>query len=219
MRRIVPFLALLASTFGWAQSEPAAEKIAQRVDRKYNQLQTIRMEFVETYSGGGRERTESGTLWLKQPGRMRWEYKQPREKLFVADGKNAFFYVPGERQARRAAIKKLDDVRSPLRFLLGKAKLSKEMNGLHIADTVTTLRPGNVVLAGVPKHMADRVQQVLIEVAPSNQIVRLVIEDVDGTVTEFRFSDIAENVMLKDGLFKFVPPKNVELVEAQELAD
>ena len=219
MRQATLFSILLISAGCAAQSEPAAVKIAQRVDQKYTALQSLKMEFVESYSGGGRERTESGTLWLKQPGRMRWEYKQPLEKLFVADGKTAYFYVPGERQARRAAIKKLDDVRSPLRFLLGRAKLSKEIDGLHIADTVTTLRPGNVVLAGVPKHMADRVQQVLIEVSPANQIVRLVIEEVDGTVTEFRFTDMAENVMLKDELFKFVPPKNVELIEAQELAD
>ena len=76
------------------------------------------------------ERTEWGTLWLKKPGKMRWEYRSPRDKLFLSDGKDAWFYVPGERQVRRTAVKKLDDLRSPLAFLLGKTKLEKELQAL-----------------------------------------------------------------------------------------
>src|SRR5437899_12633161 len=94
--------------------------LAAEVDTHYNHLRSLEAEFTEVYRGSGMERTETGTLWLKKPGKMRWEYRSPREKLFVSDGKDAWFYVPEDQQARRQAAKKLDDARSPLAFLLGK---------------------------------------------------------------------------------------------------
>src|SRR5438270_14017864 len=116
--------------------------IAQRVDERYNHLRSMRAEFSETYRGSGVERQEAGTLWLKKPGKMRWEYRSPREKLFVSDGKTAWFYVPEDRQARKSSAKKLEDLRSPLAFLLGKTKLEKELRGLSLAPDVEPLESG-----------------------------------------------------------------------------
>ena len=96
------------------------------------------------YRGSGMERTESGTLWLKKTGKMRWEYRSP-QKLFVSDGKDAWFYVPADRQARKTAAKKLEDVRSPLAFLLGKTKLEKELQGLSLAPDVEPRQPANAI--------------------------------------------------------------------------
>ena len=111
---------------------------AAAVDAHYDHLHTLQAEFTELYRGSGIERTESGTLYLKKgglkkPGKMRWEYRSPREKLFVSDGTSAWFYVPGDRQARKTSARELDDVRSPLAFLLGKTKLEKELQGLSLA--------------------------------------------------------------------------------------
>ena len=74
--------------------------IARAVDEHYNHLRSLEGEFTETYSGNGAQREESGTLWLKKPRKMRWEYRSPKEKLFVSDGQSVWFYVPAERQAR-----------------------------------------------------------------------------------------------------------------------
>src|SRR5258707_14632262 len=87
------------------------------IDTHYNHLHSLEAEFTEVYRGSGMERTETGTLWLKKPGKMRWEYRSPREKLFVSDGHDAWFYVPGDRQARKTPVRKLDDLRAPLPFL------------------------------------------------------------------------------------------------------
>jgi outer membrane lipoprotein carrier protein len=159
------------------------------------------------------DRTEAGTLWLKKPGKMRWEYRSPREKLFVSDGKDAWFYVPGDRQARKTAAKKLEDVRSPLAFLLGKTKLEKELQGLSLAPDVTPMATGNVVLRGVPKALADRVNEVVVEVTPDHQIARIVIQEVDGSSTEYRFGEMKEDVTIEDGRFAFKPPAGTETVE------
>jgi outer membrane lipoprotein carrier protein len=210
---------------GFASSLPAQEKreeltkLANKVDRHYNQLKSMRSQFSESYHGAGISRSESGTLWLKQPGKMRWEYAEPRKKLFISDGKTAWFYVPGEQQARRAPVSKIDDIRSPLRFLLGKTKLLKEFNELGFAPNIKPVIPGDLVMRGSPKGMEDRVSLVVLEVNPEGRIDRIMIEEIDGAITEFRFTDEVENLQVADNLFKFQPPPGVEVVEAQELGD
>jgi len=186
--------------------------LARAVDEHYNRLRTLQAEFTEIYRGSGIERTESGTLWLKKPGKMRWEYRSPREKLFLSDGKDAWFYLPGDRQVRKTPVRKLDDLRSPLGFLLGKTRLEKELHGLSAAPDVAPLNEGDMVLRGVPKTMADRINQVLLEITPADQIARIAIEEVDGSITEYRFINQKENVEVADQRFRFVPPPGTEMV-------
>ena len=210
-------LVVLGLTAAISSANPAADvhSIAQAVDERYNHLRSLQAEFTEIYRGAGMERTESGTLWLKKPGKMRWEYRSPRDKLFLSDGRDAWFYVPGERQVRRTAVKKLEDLRSPLAFLLGKTKLEKELQGLSLAADVTPLAPGDVVLRGVPKSLADRVSQVLLEITPEHWISRITIEEVDGSVTEYRFSNQKENVAVPDRQFQFAVPDGVEVIDGE----
>src|SRR5262245_54275162 len=101
---------------------------AHAVDAHYNQLKSFKASFAEIYHGPGVSRSESGTVWLKKPGRMKWAYREPKEKIFLTDSENAYFYVTGERQARKTPLKKIDDIRSPLRYLLGKTRLQKELD-------------------------------------------------------------------------------------------
>ena len=214
----VVFVVALALTAGAVTDD--VHSIAQAVDEHYNHLRSLQAEFTEVYRGSGMERTESGTLWLakggtKKPGKMRWEYRSPREKLFVSDGRDAWFYVPGDRQVRKTAARKLDDIRSPLAFLLGKSKLEKELQGLSLAPDVTPLAAGDVVLRGVAQAMADRVSEILLEITPDHQIARIVIDEVDGSTTEYRFSDPKENVEIPAARFDFTPPAGTEVVEGE----
>jgi len=194
-------------------------ELASKVDKHYNNLKSMRAQFTEIYSGAGTSRTESGTLWLKQPGKMRWEYAEPRKKLFVSDGKMAWFYVPGEQQARKAPVSKIDDIRSPLRFLLGKTKLLKEFHELGFAPNIKPMVHGDLVMRGSPKGMEDRISLVILEVSPEGRIDRIMLEEIDGALTEFRFTNAVENLQVADNLFRFEPPPGVEIVTAEELGD
>jgi outer membrane lipoprotein carrier protein len=192
---------------------PDVHRIAKAVDEHYNRLRSLQMEFTESYRGNGLDRTELGTLWLKKPRKMRWEYRSPKEKLFLSDGVNAWFYVPGERQARKEPFRKLEDLRSPLGFLLGKTKLEKELRGLSLAVDVEPLSPDHVVLRGVPSGMEDQVSEVLLEITPDKRIVRIILQGTDDATTEYRFSDQKENVDVADQRFRFEPPPGVETIE------
>ncbi len=216
--RFAIFLALLSagvcSLNTIAATAPDVHAIAQAVDEHYNHLRSLQAEFTELYRGNGMDRTEAGTLWLKKPRKMRWEYRSPREKLFLSDGENAWFYVPGERQARKEPYKKLEDLRSPLAFLLGRTKLEKELRGLSLAVDVPPLRPEDVVLRGVPRGLEDQTSEVLLEITPNNRIVRIVLQGTDDATTEYRLNDQKENVPIANQRFRFEPPPGVEIIAA-----
>ena len=215
MRSLRILAVLFLATVAFAQSD--VRKLADRLDAHYNHIETLQVDFAETYRGAGITRDESGTLLLKKPGKMRWDYQQPRSKLFLTDGKTAWFYVPGEQQVRKAPVKKLDDLRSPLRYLLGKTKLEKEFDALSLAPDVKPVDSGNIVLRGVPRSMADRVNQVLLEITPDSRLRRILIEEADGSATEFRFSNEKTNTAVADAKFRFTPPAGVETIEATEI--
>jgi len=192
---------------------PDIKALAAAVDAHYNHLHSLEAEFTEVYRGSGIDRTESGTLWLKKPGKMRWEYRSPREKLFVSNGKDAWFYVPEDRQARKESAKKLEDLRSPLAFLLGKTRLEKELRGLSIAPDVTALGAGDVVLRGVPTALADQISEIILEVTAEGRITRLIVQGAGGETTEYRFQEQKEDVAIADGRFQFTAPAGTEVVE------
>ena len=209
-------LAVLGRSGEPSSSTPTdVHSIASAVDNHDNHLRSLQAEFTEIYRGNGMDRTESGTVWLKKPRKMRWEYRSPREKLFLTDGQDAWFYVPGERQVRKQPFKKLEDLRSPLGFLLGKTKLEKELKGLSVAPDGLPINPGDKILRGVPKGMEDRINQVRLEITPDSRIARIEIEEADGAVTEYRFQQQKENVTVEDARFRFSPPAGVETIEGE----
>jgi outer membrane lipoprotein carrier protein len=185
--------ALVLPGIARAQADPA---LIRRVDDHYNHLTSLRAHYTEHYAGMGLNRTESGTLTLKKPGRMRWSYDSPPGKV------------------TRAPAQQLDDLRSPLRFLLGHTQLAKELNQLTTTpDPVPTGL--NFRITGVPKGMAQRVRLLTLVVTPAGEIQSMKIEEMDGALTEFTFTGIEEDIPVKPSDFTFTPPPGITVVDAQ----
>jgi outer membrane lipoprotein carrier protein len=201
----LPAILLLLSAPLLAQSPNTA--ILRQVDDHYNHLSTLRARYSEHYTGMGMDRTESGTLLLKKPGRMRWSYDQPAGKLFVLDGKFAWFYTPGDAKAQRIPASQLDDLRSPLRLLLGHTQLTKELDNIAVTSNSNGYR-----ITGIPKGLADRVHSLTLQVTPTGAIQQMTLEETTGATTDFTFSDITENVPVKDTDFTFTPPPGVTII-------
>jgi outer membrane lipoprotein carrier protein len=203
--------AALASTCLCAQQRtPSAHDVAARVDRHYNQLHSLRAGFAENYQGMGIKRTESGTLLLLKPGRMKWAYSSPLGKLFLLDGKYAWFYTRGDPQVQRIPAKELDDLRSPLRFLLGHTELEKEMNTLTLAAAPN----GGFTLTGQPKGQESRITRLTLTVTAEGTITAIEIEETDGALTHFSFTGEQANVPVPAETFHFEAPPGVPVVNA-----
>jgi outer membrane lipoprotein carrier protein len=200
----------LAANLSAQQNLPSVHELAQRVDQHYDQLKSLKAGFSESYAGLGMTKTESGTLFLRKPGRMMWRYSSPQGKIFLLDGKYAWFYMQGDAQVQRIPASELDDLRSPLRFLLGRTQLEKELTGLALA----TAQNGCFTLTGQPKGQEKRVTRVALTVTRDGTINGIEVDEADGAITQFTFTDERPNAEIPVSTFRFTPPAGVPVVDA-----
>jgi outer membrane lipoprotein carrier protein len=202
------YLPVLRTQAAPQPQELTAEQLARRVDKYYNALHSLRTAFTESFHGLGIDRDESGILLLRKPGKMRWNYTNPPGKIFLLDGKYAWFYGPGDAQVERVPAAQMDDLRSPLRFLLGHTQLQKELDGLTLTTTAAGLQ-----LSGVPKGMQKRVAKIALGVTADGVIHSMSITEIDGAQTAFTFKDSQADAPAPDAAFVFDPPPGVPVVD------
>ncbi len=219
LRRAGCFAVLAAvapGLFAHAQA-PVAAALAQRIDAHYNALRSVEVEFTQGYDGMGMHRVERGTLLLARggrfhEGRMRWTYSDPPGKLFVFDGKNGYFYTPGQSEVQKVPAKELEagdgDPRSPLALFLGHAALSKQLLEVKVSPAAG----GDETLSGVPRGMERRVARLAVTASPDGEIHELRIEEVDGAANEFHFSHERADVAAPASAFAFTPPPGAHVV-------
>ena len=133
-------------------ADAAAQALAQALQRKYDGIHDFSADFVHTYRGGvlKKEAVERGRLLVKKPGKMRWEYTSPEEKLFVSDGVKMYSYIPQDKQVLVQSIPQNDQVSMPTMFLSGKGSLSRDFTP-SMAEPSAGAPPGTLALKLVPK--------------------------------------------------------------------
>jgi outer membrane lipoprotein carrier protein len=202
-------LLLAAGVAPSADSDPGlAESLVSRIEARHSRTQDLVARFVQSYRSGllGRELVERGVVSIKRPGRMRWEYKEPEEKLFLSDGERFYFYVPEDRQV---IIQAQDDERSlAARLLFGGAALLEEFE----VSLEEPFEEGVLRVRLVPRRENAEVERAYIDAEPSGLIRSILLEDIQGNRTLFRFEEIRENTGLSDRLFEFEIPSGVEVI-------
>src|SRR6476659_2784724 len=116
------------------------------IEDRYNRTQTLQLSFTEGYQQGARTRVEKGELFLRKPGRMRWQYTAPAGKLFVSDGKFIYSYTPQDNRAEKMTLKETEDMRAPLAFLLGRLDFNKDFREFRARP-----EDGGVFITAIPK--------------------------------------------------------------------
>ena len=179
------------------------------VEDRYNHTQTLQLSFTETYQQGARTRVEKGDLFLRKPGRMRWQYTAPAGKLFVSDGKFIYSYTPQDNRAEKMKLKETEDMRAPLAFLLGRLDFNKDFREFraHAED-------GGVFITAIPKSDKLPYSEVSFLVAPDYSIRRLEVKNQDNSALRFAFENEKKDPALQDSLFRFTPPPGAEYVDA-----
>jgi outer membrane lipoprotein carrier protein len=195
-------------------ADPTASELAEALQRKYDTIRDFSADFVHTYRGGvlKRQLTESGRLLVKKPGKTRWEYKVPEEKLFVSDGVKIYYYIPQDRQVIVSDMPSEDRATTPVLFLAGKGRVTRDFT-----PTLEALPPGmpagSHALKLVPKVPQQDYDWLILALDPATLALRgLVTGDPQGGTSSFTFSNLKENVGVADRSFAFNAPRGVDVV-------
>ena len=199
---------LLLTSAAWGQD---AQQALTRVEQHYNAPRTLQLRFQQTFRAAGRPaRTENGILYLRKPGKMRWEYRYPEGKLFVADGDWVYLYDPAQKQAERSKLKGSDDLRAPLAFLMGRLDFRRDFQGFSAKADGDQMH-----IRCTPRSAQSPYRSVEFWVSPQSRLTRVAVAGQDASLMSFVFEDEVTNPPVADGLFKFTAPAGVAIVTVE----
>jgi outer membrane lipoprotein carrier protein len=201
-----------------AKADPLMQ-VVQRMQKRYEQAGDFRATFSQkyTYAATGRERSSSGELLVKKPGRMRWNYGGPEPQMYLATEGTLWVYEPEAKQAFRQDLKG-SQLPAAVSFLMGKGKLSDEFD-ISVAKDLPYGEPQDHRLVLKPKQPQSTYKAIYLVVDAKTYLVRQsVLVNAQGDVNAITFADVKINTKLADSLFKWTPPADVRVIEAPKAA-
>jgi outer membrane lipoprotein carrier protein len=188
-------------------AEADARALARRVQGYYERTKDLTATFKQTYTyaGFGRRQLSSGTLLVKKPGMMRWDYTSPSRKTIAVKGSRLVQLEPEENQAYVDERFDASAMSAAVTFLLGKGDLAKEF-------TLALDGTGGLLLR--PKEADPRVESIVLAVGPEGEVRGTRVVDGSGNVNEIAFADVRRNTGLADGAFEVKLPPGVHRVGA-----
>jgi outer membrane lipoprotein carrier protein len=213
--RIVALIALAITALsapGRAQA-PSAEQVAASVQARYDRIRDFSADFVQQYESGvlKRKLTERGTVEVKKPGKMRWDYTAPEKKLFVSDGSRIYLWVPADNQVTHSPVPKQDEATTAVLFLVGKGNLTRDFD-IRLVEGAPQGTYRLRLDPKLPERDYDWLE--LVVDTQTYQIRSLTAADRQGGQSTFQFTNFKENVGLADNRFNFTIPKGADVISS-----
>jgi outer membrane lipoprotein carrier protein len=225
----VPLSVLLALP-AWAADGPVDEKALQEVrevvkqlQARYEKMKDLQADFSQKTKIEGFERpvTSSGKVYIKKPGRLRWDYLDPATEQIYVNQEDVKVYVPEHKQVLVGKLTQMAASKAPLELLQGAAKLdaSFEIEPTRGKDRGVGGMP---LITLIPKtkeqESTQNLQKIVVEVFPKTYFIRTVsLHEVSGNVAVFEFSNLQPNLGLGNEIFDFRTPADAEVVRAPVL--
>ncbi|HEX6950575.1 MAG TPA: outer membrane lipoprotein carrier protein LolA [Nitrospira sp.] len=208
---------------GEEQARKEVREVMKRLQARYEKTKDLQADFTQktTIEGFERPMTSSGKVYIKKPGRLRWNYLEPSTEDIYVDREDVKVYVPEHKQVLVGKLTHMAASRAPLELLQGAAKLDasfdaeptsgkgRGVGGIRLVTLIPKTREGDV-------H--GTVQKIVVEVFPKTYFIRsLSLHEMSGNVSNFEFSSLQSNIGLDDDLFVPKFPPDVEVVKAPVL--
>ncbi len=217
MRRVALLATVAAAvlTRSTSAQPSSAPQVAAALQAKYNQIRDFSADFTQEYESGvlKRKMTERGTVQVKKPGKMRWNYTAPEKKEFVSDGSNLYLWLPADKQVTKSAVPKQDEATTAVLFLVGKGNLTRDFNVTFLPNAPSGTH-GLRLDPKLPERDYDWLQLVIDQ--QSLQIRTLTAADRQGGQSTFIFSNFKENIGIPDSTFAFKIPRGANVVTADK---
>jgi outer membrane lipoprotein carrier protein len=207
-------LCLLTVMPALAQQSVEAEALARAIQRHYDTVRDFTADFEQTYTGGTlRRRTvERGTVEIRKPGQMRWDYTAPEPKQFISDGQRIYFYVPADKQVRVSEMPADNSAPTPILFLAGRGDLVRDFFVEEVEPPAGL--QGVRALRLLPRKPEPEYESLTLVVdRASLQLRQLHVTDSQGGTSLFVFTNLRENTGVARDRFTFRIPRGVDVIK------
>ncbi|HEX5645984.1 MAG TPA: outer membrane lipoprotein carrier protein LolA [Nitrospira sp.] len=221
---------LLCATVSWGGESVDGDKawqeardVVKQIQARYEKTKDLQADFVQTTKIEGFERpvTSSGRVYIKKPGRLRWDYLDPATEQIYVMQDDVKVYVPEHKQVLVGKLTQMAASSAPLELLQGAGKLDESFD-IQPATGKERGTGGIRLITLLPKdkeHESTRnLQRIVVEVFPKTYFLRTVsLHEISGNVATFEFSALKPNQGLGNEVFDFKAPSDVEVVKAPVL--
>jgi outer membrane lipoprotein carrier protein len=223
-------LILLCASSAWGADGPIDKQalqevrdIVKHIQARYEKTRDLQADFVQKTKIEGFERpvTSTGKVYLKKPGRLRWDYLEPANEQIYVSHDDVKVYVPEHKQVLVGKLTQMAASKAPLELLQGAGKLDESFDIQPTAGNERGMG-GIRLITLIPKakeqESARNLQRIIVEVFPKTFFLRTVaLHEISGNVATFEFSELKSNEGLANEVFDFKAPPDVEVVKAPVL--
>lgn len=199
-----------------------ADEVVARVQAFYVDTQRLTALFRQTYTNTtfGKQSVSDGKLWIKKPGKMRWDYRGTQGKVnksFISDG-NMLWAV--EHDNKQVFKKSLEDDMLPVAvtFLYGKGDLARDFRS-RLDTSGKYGKKTDYVLELTPRTPSAQYKNLYLVVDPGNfRVKESIVIEASGNTNHFRFFSPDIKATVQDTWFVFNEKqfKNYRLVEPDD---
>lgn len=209
-RSLIALLSMLALG---AQAEPVDKGVgAGLLDAYLQKMSALRSEFRQTLLDEQERVVEeaTGTVYLARPGRFRWEYREPEERVLVADGETLWMY---DADLLQVTVRRLTDGLgdTPAALLTGEGAVLDNFEIVRVTESNTLtwvhLRPLSA---------ESDFQSVALGFS-GGLLNGLQLLDRLGQTTRIELMDAALNPDLPESTFRFEIPDGVDVIDDASL--
>jgi outer membrane lipoprotein carrier protein len=219
-RRALVALGVCIAILLLGPSIPAAraetpEELVEHVQHRYETTRDLEASFTQraTLKTLNETQISSGKLYIKKPGKMRWDYLKPENQVILLKNDILSIYTPDINQILEQQVADLYRSKHPAAFLAGQGKITE----IFSVRVEPISGPGGEAawhLALTPKEDNPQLKELRLEVKkPNYDIVRSVIVDHFGNVTDIRYNAIRINRGLDETVFALKLPPGVKRVK------
>jgi outer membrane lipoprotein carrier protein len=208
-------LTLVAASRPLYGQTPSPADLAAALQKRYATIRDFRADFTHEVQGAVLRTirtTERGEIKVKKPGRVWMTYAAPQKKDFVADGRCVYTYVAADRSGTKGPMPTGDDIAMAILFVAGRGDLVRDFRAAMPATQPADLWH----LTLTPIKRQEDFATMTLAVDRKTLIIRgLTTLDHQGGTFVFKFTNIRENVGLKDSDFHFTFPRNTNVIHSE----
>jgi outer membrane lipoprotein carrier protein len=197
--------------------------VIKKLQARYEQTKDLQADFNQSTAieGFATPITSSGRVYIKKPGRLRWDYLDPNVEEIYVNRNDVMMYVPEHKQVLVGKLTQMAASQAPLQLLQGVARLEEQFEIEPVASGRGEGKLPLITLNPRPSEPESvrTVKKIILELQPKTHYIKMVaIHEISGNVSTFQFSNLKANSGLKSALFDFEVPAGVEVVKAPVLS-
>ena len=186
-----------------------ADDLTGNIQQHYAGMTSFKAEFAQTltHRESGAVEKRQGTLTFAKPLRLLWQTSSPRKELLLITKDVIWNYIPDEEIAYQYNPNLMHGAANIIQVITGQADLMRDFEVKRVGLENNLQR-----LKLYPKNPTTQLVEADIWVdAKSGVIMKSESVDFYGNGNTIAFTSYTENVQIKDSLFRFSPPKGVEV--------